>query len=97
MTPAAKLQDYLRQRTEATGGQYRGVEWKRRDGCPDCYCWWPGGISAWFEVKAGGDRLRPAQIREIDRMRADGIEVFLVRSTDDVDFLVDELLRTEAV
>lgn len=97
MTPAAKLQNYLRERVEATGGHYRGAEWKHRDGCPDCCCWWPGNITAWFEVKAGNDQLRPAQIRDLKRMQDCGLAAYTVRSESDIDFFVSELLRTEAV
>lgn len=93
MTPAAKLQKYLRERVEALGGQYRGVEWKARWGCPDCFVWFVGRRFAFIEVKAGNDQLRPEQKREIDRMTGDGIPVFIVRDERDIDETLQVILN----
>jgi hypothetical protein len=40
------------------------------------------------EVKADGDRLSGHQQREIERMRADGVPVFIARSVEDIDDIV---------
>lgn len=96
MTPASKLQNYLRKQVEATGGNFRCAEWRMRDGCPDCYCWWPGNVDAWFEVKAGNDRLRPGQIRDLKSMQDCGLAAYVVHTETDVDFYVNELVRDAA-
>jgi hypothetical protein len=91
MTPAAKLQKYLRQRVEQTGGVYRKARWEGRRGCPDCYCWWPGGTYAWVEVKVGRDALSTLQSRETARMGASGLAVFVAKCQEDVDDILARL------
>jgi len=89
MTPAGKLQAYLRKQIEALGGEYRKVQWEGRVGCPDCYVWLPDGRYAWIEVKAGRDRLSKLQEVEMKRMRAAGLAVFIVKTEADVDWLIE--------
>lgn len=88
MTPASKLQDHLKKLVQGSGGQYRKVRWENRNGCPDCYIWWTWPRAAFVEVKADGDRLSGHQQREIERMRADGVPVFIARSIEDIDDIV---------
>ena len=57
MTPAGKLQAYLRKKVEALGGHYRKAQWENRVGCPDCYVWLDSGAYAWVEIKAGRGKL----------------------------------------
>lgn len=89
MTPAGKIQAYLRRKVEALGGEYRKVRWEGRVGCPDCYVWLPGGRYAWVEIKAGRDRLSKLQEVEVERMRAAGLAVFIVKTEADVDWLIE--------
>ena len=88
MTPAAKLQDYLKHKVQGCGGQYRKVRWENRRGCPDCFVWWEWPKAAFIEVKADNDRLSPLQAREIERMDKYGIPVFIARSKNDIDVIV---------
>ena len=90
-TPSSKLQKYLRKAVEASGGSFRGVAWKGRSGCPDCFCWWPGGRVCFVEVKTGKDKLRPEQVRDVKRLRDDGVTVFEVRSEADMDQIVEAM------
>ncbi len=92
MTPAAKLQAHLKARVELTGGFYRKAQWVGQRGCPDCFVWWKWPVAAFVEIKAGKDRLSVIQAREIERMRGSGIPVFTARTTEDVDWIVDQLL-----
>lgn len=88
MTPAGKLQDYLKQKVQKSGGQYRKVRWEGRNGCPDCFVWWQWPHVAFIEIKAFGDRVSKIQEREIERMRNDGLPVFIARSNEDIDEIV---------
>lgn len=96
MTPAGKLQAYLRKRVEALDGHYRKAQWEGRVGCPDCYVWLDNGAYAWVEIKAGADRLSPHQEREIDFMRRGGLRVYVAKTTADIDAIVSELCALEA-
>lgn len=91
MTPAAKLQEHLKQRVQKSGGQYRKVRWEGRRGCPDCFIWWTWPHAAFIEVKASGDVIRPEQRREIERMERDGVPVYIARSIEDLDAIVEEV------
>jgi len=91
MTPAGRLQDHLKHVVQKSGGQYRKVRWEGRSGCPDCFVWWPGPRYAFIEIKAEGDRLRKLQAREIERMRADGVPVFVAHSEAELDEIVAEV------
>lgn len=88
MTPAGRLQDYLKQKVQKSGGQYRKVRWEGRNGCPDCFVWWQWPHVAFIEIKAFGDRVSKIQEREIERMRNDGLPVFIARSNEDIDEIV---------
>lgn len=93
MTPAAKLQKYLRARVEASGGFYRKLRWEGRDGAPDCFIWWHAKQPrcAFIEVKAGEDRVTTLQNVEMTRLASGGFPVFVVRSTDDIDAALGSL------
>lgn len=97
MTPSSKLQKYLRKAVEASGGSFRGCQWKGRAGCPDCFCWWPGGRVCFVEVKTGRDKLRPEQVRDVARLRKDDVPVFEARSEGDMDAIVAEMLEKSQI
>ena len=89
MTPAGKLQDYLKRVVNHSGGQYRKVRWEGRSGCPDCFVWWDWPRAAFIEVKAPGDRFSKLQEREVNRMQNDGIPVFTARDLSDIEAIVE--------
>jgi len=91
MTPAGRLQKYLREAVERSGGHHRKVRWEGRRGCPDCFVWWDGARHAWIEIKAEGDRVSALQEREHRRMRESGLPLFIARTTDDIDRIVQGL------
>jgi len=92
MTPAGKLQDRLKRLVQGSGGQYRKVRWEGRRGCPDCFIWWEWPRAAFVEIKADGDRLSGHQQREIERMREAQFPVFIVRTVEEIEEIV-ELVR----
>jgi len=91
MTPAGRLQDRLKQKVQKSGGQYRKVRWEGRNGCPDCFVWWDWPHVAFIEVKALGDRVSTIQGREIARMRRYGIPVYIARTNEDIDTIVEQI------
>jgi hypothetical protein len=93
MTPAGKLQDYLKQKVQKSGGQYRKVRWEGRNGCPDCFVWWQWPHVAFIEIKAFGDRVSKVQDREIERMRNDGLPVYIARSNEEIDEIVEKVRK----
>lgn len=93
MTPAGKLQDHLKKRTQGSGGSYRKVRWEGRNGCPDCLIWWEWPNMAFVEIKAAGDRVSSVQFREMQRMRDVGIPVYIARTKDEIDEIVEQVRK----
>ena len=48
-------------------------------------------VDARVEVKTGKDKLRPEQVRDVARLREDGIPVFEARSEVDMDLIVETM------
>jgi len=80
----SEIEDYLVQRVKALGGEVRKVKWIGRKGAPDRLVMLPGR-AVWAELKAPGERCRPHQIREHERMRRMGQIVVVVDSFEGVD------------
>lgn len=93
MTPAAKLQEHLKKRVQGSGGQYRKVRWEGRRGCPDCFIWWTWPHAAFVEIKAERDVLSAIQRREVERMREDGVPVYLATSIADLEKIIEEVRK----
>jgi hypothetical protein len=97
MTPAGKLQDYLKKRVQGSGGQYRKARWEGRVGCPDCFIWWEWPAVAWIEIKATNgrykDRFGPMQAREVERMQRNGLPVYTAHTMDDIDWIVEQVRK----
>lgn len=98
MTPAGRLEDYLRKRVKGSGGFVRKLRWIGRRGAPDDFIWWPVSgnyplVSAFVEVKAPGDRYSKLQERECAKLRTSGFRVFTVASTADIDQVVEQMME----
>lgn len=78
------IEKYLVERVKALGGEVRKVRWIGRNGAPDRLAMLPGGRTLWVELKAPGEKCRPHQIREHERMRRMGQHVVVVDSFDGV-------------
>ena len=59
-------------------------------GMPDTF-WAKGGLSLWLEYKRPGGKLRPSQQRNIPKMRAAGVLVFIVDSLAGTGRILDAL------
>ncbi len=93
MTPAGRLQDYLKRLVQGSGGQYRKVRWEGRNGCPDCFVWWTWPHVAFIEIKADNDRVSKVQDQEIQRMRNYGVPVYIARSNEEIDEIVEKVRK----
>lgn len=90
----SKIEQYLVERVNTRGGEVRKVQWIGRRGAPDRLVMlpWrsdrPNGTTVWVELKAPGEKAKPHQQREHERMRAMGQHVVVVDSLDGVDELL---------
>jgi hypothetical protein len=92
------VEDYLVERVKELGGEVRKVQWIGRRGAPDRLVMLPvqHGIGTglwqdttmWIELKAPGQKAKPHQIREHERMRAMGQRVVVIDSIEGIDALL---------
>lgn len=78
------IENYLVERVKAMGGEVRKVKWIGRHGAPDRLAMLPGR-TLWVELKAPGEKAKPHQVREHERMRKMGQCVEIVDSCERVD------------
>lgn len=93
MTPEGKVKAHLKKRVAETGGELRFVKWLSRKGAPDCFIWWAGPIYAFVETKQIKGPLSGHQVREIGRLKLAGFNVYAPRCNEDVDAMIEELLK----
>ena len=89
MTKEGRVQKYAKERFEALGGLVRKLSYENRVGAPDLLVILPGGIVWFVEVKKDENtKPDPHQLREHERMRKRGANVFVVGSIKQVDDLI---------
>ncbi len=87
------IEQYLVERVKALGGEVRKVKWIGRRGAPDRIVMLPENYGSkpreaefmWVELKAPGQKPRPHQAREHERMRALHQTVVVIDSMERVD------------
>jgi len=93
------IEQYLVDRVKELGGEVRKVKWIGRRGAPDRLVMLPMKLTSsdadadyagwskalWVELKATGEKAKPHQVREHERMRAMGQRVEVVDSIERVD------------
>lgn len=81
------VENYLVESVRKLGGEVRKVEWIGRRGAPDRLVMLPDKArpAIWVELKAPGQKAKPHQKREHDRMRAMGQLVVVIDSLEGVD------------
>ena len=79
------IEDYLKRRVKAMGGEVRKVKWVGRSGAPDRLVLLSMYQPFWVELKAPGKKIEPHQRREHARMRWFGACVEVVDSFAGVD------------
>lgn len=98
MTRESDIEDYLCDRVKTLGGEVRKVRWIGRHGAPDRLVMLPAineqatpypefrhNRTVWIELKAPGEKPKPHQVREHERMRRMGQRVEVVDSYERVD------------
>lgn len=89
------IEDHLVKRVRELGGEVRKVKWIGRVGAPDRLVMLPAEAYVddqhcciWVELKAPGEKARPSQVREHERMRAMGQRVLVIDSVEGVEELL---------
>ena len=78
------IETYLVERARDRGAEVRKVKWIGRNGAPDRLVMLKNR-TIWVELKAPGEKCKPHQAREHERMRAAGQRVEVVDSFERVD------------
>lgn len=93
----SEIENYLVERVKQLGGEVRKVKWIGRRGAPDRLVMLPTkypewmqqkGNAIWVELKAPGEKPKPHQAREHERMRAMGQRVVVIDSVEGVEELL---------
>lgn len=88
-TPEGRVQKYAKEQFEAIGGLVRKMAFEGRRAATDLLVILPGGIVWFVEVKKDENtKPDPHQLREHERMRKRGANVFVVGSVKQVDDLI---------
>ena len=83
------IEDYAHEAILKLGGDTRKAEWVGRRHCPDRFIMC-NGKHAFVEFKRPGEKPRPGQVREIERIRIKGgCPVYLIDSKAKVDMMVE--------
>ncbi|AGX84708.1 hypothetical protein [Salmonella phage SETP7] len=89
-TKEGRVQKYAKERFEALGGLVRKLSYEGRSGAPDLLVILPRGVIWFVEVKKDENtKPDPHQLREHERMRKRGANVFVVGSSKQVDKLIE--------
>lgn len=90
-----EVEAHLVKRVKELGGECRKVQWIGRHGAPDRLVMLPkeayvddAHCCIWVELKAPGEKARPSQVREHERMRAMGQRVVVIDSIEGVEELL---------
>ena len=96
-----KVETYFREQVEAHGGVARKAKWLCRRGCPDQFWAFPArsgevyrvGVNVaasngFAEIKAEGKPLAAHQAREIAKLKAAGVVVYVIDSFAAVDAFI---------
>lgn len=86
----SQIETYLTERVNAMGGEIRKVKWIGRRGAPDRVVML-AGKTVWVELKAPGQKPKPHQVREHERMKRMGQKVEVLDSVQGVDELLERV------
>lgn len=92
----SEIEKYLVRRVKELGGECRKISWIGRRGAPDRLVMLPvplgwdpiSSTTIWVELKAPGQKAKPHQVREHQRMRDMGQYVVVIDSIDAVEELL---------
>jgi hypothetical protein len=85
----SEIEQHLVKQVKALGGEVRKVKWIGRRGAPDRLVMLPGReVAVWVELKAPGEKLKPHQAREHERMARMGQTLAVIDSIEGVEELL---------
>ena len=87
------IEQYLHNRVKELGGDYRRIAWIGRNNAPDDLLLLQGQHML-VECKRPGEKPRPGQEREHERLRAAGLQVHVVSTFEEIDALLPKRDRT---
>ncbi len=91
MTPREReVERTLVDRVQAAGGQAYKFTSPGRRGVPDRIVLRPGHVPVFVELKRKGQKARPQQLREHDRIRAAGGRVLVIDDLAGIEQLMNE-------
>ena len=82
-----QIEKHLHDRVKELGGEYRRLSWIGRNHGPDDLILLPGK-SFYAECKRPGEKPRPGQAREHERLRGSGITVHVFSTTSEIDAIL---------
>lgn len=85
-----KVEAYFVERVEKRGGITRKCRWLCRRGAPDRFWAFAGKRSGFAEIKPPGVPLATHQEREIARLKAAGVTVYVIDSFEAVDAFIEK-------
>ena len=85
------IEQYWIRRVREAGGLTRKFTSPGRRAVPDQICAFPGNVVALVELKAPGEKARPDQVREHNRWKALGVQVYVISEKEHVDVVIDWL------
>ncbi len=88
------IEQYLREQVKASGGIAFKFVSPGNNGVPDRIVILPGNRIMFAELKAPGGKPTPIQLVQHRRLRAFGCDVRVIDSKEQVDELLQELMRS---
>lgn len=82
------VENHLRKRVRAMGGEHRKVVYQGRRGSPDDWCFFPGGRLLIVECKTTGEKPSRHQAQEIAWLQSMGFDARVVDSVEAVDLVL---------
>ncbi len=87
MAAEAELEKYLLRRVKELGGDTRKVRWIGRNGAPDRLVMLPHKVF-FLELKAPGKKPTAVQLKEHERLRRFGLDVFVADTIEQIEELL---------
>lgn len=81
----SQIEKYLVDRVKAMGGEIRKVMFIGHRGAPDRLVLLPDNRRFWAELKAPGEKAKPHQVREHNKLRRMGEIIEVIDSIEGVD------------
>ena len=87
MGEEGEIEDYFTERAENMGAEVRKLAWVNRRGAPDRFVALKGVVLL-IEFKAPGEKLRPNQKKEHEKLKRAGVNVITIENRKECDNLL---------